>query len=95
MSDSVQPPMSKVCYSLLRMFYIHNHNDVFVDTVMSIVDAFPIADAQSWVDGLIAEIESLPLLGPQQPQKTTYVVETLRLRLQAIRDKVEAGLPPF
>ena len=93
MSSSI--PMSKTLYSLLRMFYLNNQNDVFIDTVMNIIDSFPVADAKAWVDALILEIQSLPVLGPLQAEKTKYVVEPLQLKLQAVQDRVAVGLPTF
>jgi NAD-specific glutamate dehydrogenase len=87
--------MSKTLYTLLRLFYVQNLNDAYVKTVMDVVNHFPIADATTWVDELIAEINALPILGEAQAQKTAYVTQTLQLQLQAIQASVAAGLPPF
>jgi hypothetical protein len=87
--------MSKTLYTLLRLFYVQNLNDVYIQTVIDLIDHFPIADATTWVNELIEEINSLPTLGDAQAQKTAYVTQTLQLRLQAIQAAVTAGLPPF
>jgi hypothetical protein len=89
------PALTKVSYSLLRMFYVNNLNDQFIETVMATVDGHPIESAKAWVDALMAEIIALPTLGPAQEQKTRYVVETLQLRMQTLEAQVIQGLPPF
>jgi hypothetical protein len=94
-STTSDPTMSKTLYTLLRMFYLQDMNDTYVQTVVDLIDHFPIADATIWVNELIAEINALPALAPAQASKTAYVTQTLQLRLQAIQTAVTAGLPPF
>jgi hypothetical protein len=95
METEPTPALTKVYYSLLRMFYVNNLNDSFIETVMGIVDGHPIDAAKAWVEALIAEITALPTLGPAQDQKTAYVVGTLQVKIQALEARITQGLPPF
>ena len=85
--------VNKVTYTLLRLFYVNDLNDQYVNAVMDTVANFPISDATAWINDLCAQIQALPTFGPAQAQKTSYVVSTLQLRLQAISDRVTQGLP--
>lgn len=91
--DPVQ--MSLVLFTLLRMFYLNNQSDVYIQTVKDIIKDYPIVDSRAWVENLITQIQSLPTLGPLQSQKTTYVCDSLLQYLDSVEQRLSVGLPQF
>lgn len=91
--SSDQRSVSKLEYCLLRMFYVNNQNDDFIRTISDMISDLSVEVSRPWVEELISQIQSLPVLGPLQSQKTDYVVLTLRQKLDEIATKQSSGLP--
>ena len=88
------PQSNKILYSLLRLFYVGNINDLYISTVIDVCKDFPIDQQTTWICALTKEIQSLPILGPEQQVKTNYVIQMLQTYLSNLSIKIAAGLPP-